>query len=36
MIESHAITHPDDALTVLAEHFGLEPPAGTRFRGRGG
>jgi N-hydroxyarylamine O-acetyltransferase len=32
-IESHPVTDPEHALRVLAEHFRLEFPAGTRFKG---
>ena len=32
-VETHAIAGPGDALAVLAEHFLLPFPAGTRFRG---
>jgi len=32
-IESHAVGGPDEALQLLKERFGLEFPAGTRFRG---
>jgi N-hydroxyarylamine O-acetyltransferase len=32
-IESREVGDPDEALRVLAEHFLLEFPAGTRFRG---
>ena len=32
-IESHPVTDPHHALSLLAEHFRLEFPAGTRFKG---
>ncbi len=32
-VESHPVAGPDEALTLLKERFGLEFPAGTRFRG---
>jgi N-hydroxyarylamine O-acetyltransferase len=32
-IESHPVGGPDEAQRILAQHFGLEFPTGTRFRG---